>query len=152
MGSAQGDDLQLNGDLACANAEIRGQLKVAGMAITPSGSVTVMSTFAAPLLSGPAGPVYNLAPNTFNVAQVNDAETIVLRLPNAPAAGAQVWIVVVVPGNAPGGGDVTCQGADLIMAVQPIITLTCPPSSWSRTLFVYDGAGAWAHYDQGQGF
>lgn len=33
----QGDDLQLQGDLACENAEIRGQLKVAGQVITPGG-------------------------------------------------------------------------------------------------------------------
>ena len=32
----QGDDCQLQGDLACENAEIRGQLKVAGNAIGPS--------------------------------------------------------------------------------------------------------------------
>lgn len=36
MGSMQGDDLQLQGDLACENAEIRGQLKVAGTPITPA--------------------------------------------------------------------------------------------------------------------
>lgn len=33
----QGDDLQLQGDLACENAEIRGQLKVAGSPIGGSG-------------------------------------------------------------------------------------------------------------------
>lgn len=32
-----GDDLQLNGDLACQNAEIRGELRVAGATITPGG-------------------------------------------------------------------------------------------------------------------
>ena len=33
MGSMQGDDLQLNGDLACENAEIRGALRVGGVAV-----------------------------------------------------------------------------------------------------------------------
>lgn len=37
MGSMQGDDLQLQGDVACENAEVRGQLKVAGQVITPGG-------------------------------------------------------------------------------------------------------------------
>jgi len=33
MGSQQGDDLQLNGDLACQNAEVRGRLTVGGSVI-----------------------------------------------------------------------------------------------------------------------
>lgn len=37
MGSQQGDDLQLNGDMACENAEIRGELRVAGAVVTPGG-------------------------------------------------------------------------------------------------------------------
>lgn len=40
MGSQQGDDLQLNGDLACANAEIRGALRAAAISVGGAAPLT----------------------------------------------------------------------------------------------------------------
>lgn len=54
MGSMQGDDLQLQGDLACENAEVRGQLKVGGQAVAPKAIVVY-----APGIANPSAPFVN---------------------------------------------------------------------------------------------
>lgn len=65
MGSQQGDDLQLNGDLACENAEVRGSLRVRTLTITGGGG-------------GLDGALVDLSVNAA-AANVGYANTAVLR-------------------------------------------------------------------------
>lgn len=78
MGSQQGDDLQLNGDLACENAEIRGQLLVNGSPVTPSSGTKAIIVYAPGLVS-PVAPYYNTW---------SDVEAQI----NALSGAAQLWV------------------------------------------------------------
>ncbi len=123
MGSQQGDDLQLNGDLACENAEIRGELIVAGTPITPGavadgnyGDVTVsvggtvwtinngvvtlakMANLAQATVIGRASGAGTGAPTALSQAQLTSLITSMLLAQLAPMGQA------TIVGRIAGGG------------------------------------------------
>lgn len=94
MGSMQGDDLQLQGDLACENAEIRGELKVGGSivgsSVVPSEHVAIVD----PVLGNDAAGQFGNLARAFKTIQA--ALDQIPSPTNAPTARA-VWTVIVSP-------------------------------------------------------
>lgn len=125
-----------------------------GSPATSSG-MTFGSTFAAPLTGTDPGPnVVTLEAEKIYVISFTDPEVLVVRLPEAPAEGTQVWLVIVANTDPTSGVvELECQGTDSIQATQATINLTTDTTnSPARHNFVYDGAGNWIHYSGSTGF
>lgn len=117
--------------------------------------LTFGSTFAAPLTGTDPGPsIVELEADHIYVISFTDPEVLVVRLPEAPPAGTQVWIVIVANTDPTSGAvELECQGSDSIQATQAFINLTTDTTnSPARHNFVYDGAGNWIHYMGETGF